>query len=112
MFKITKSDTFTWPVDVSLPVDGGRFEASTFDVTFKRLPAAEIEALSARLIEKPMEATDAVRGLVVGWSGIEDDGGPIPFSQAALDRVLEIQRVAPAVMDAFFRANFGAARKN
>ena len=41
-----KVKTFKWPVNVEEPADGGIFETSTFDATFKRLGRAEFSKLS------------------------------------------------------------------
>ena len=30
-FKLKQKNTFTWPVKVNIPVDGGTYEAGTFD---------------------------------------------------------------------------------
>ncbi len=50
MFKIVKTDRYKWPVKVSLPIDGGRFEDSTFDVVFKRLSKPEVDAFQKRVL--------------------------------------------------------------
>lgn len=112
MFKVNRSETFSWPVAVAMPVDGGKYDRHTFDVTFKRLTRAEVEALREKLLDASGDPAHAARGIVTGWSGVEDDTGPIPFSDEAFTRVLDIQGVAASIMAAFFEASYGAARKN
>jgi hypothetical protein len=49
----------------------------------------------------------------VGWSGINDDHGKeIPFSQKALDELLEVPFLAIAVLKAYMDSIKGAKRKN
>ena len=112
MFKIVKTDRYKWPVKVSIPVDGGRYEDSTFDVVFKRLSKPEVDDMRAKLFKDDGDAVMAARNVVMDWSGVEDGDGPIPFSDSALDNVLSIQGVAPAIVAAFFESVMGAARKN
>jgi hypothetical protein len=50
---------------------------------------------------------------LVGWSGISDDAGKeIPFSQKALDQLLEVPFLAVAVLKAYMDSLKGAKRKN
>ncbi|MDE8350316.1 MAG: hypothetical protein POG74_12710 [Acidocella sp.] len=112
MFKITKTDSYVWPVSLQMPANGGKFTTHTFDVKFKRLSKADVDVLRGQLFQDDADAAAVVRGLVVGWSGIEDDAGEIPFSENALDNVLDIQGVAPAIIVAFFNSVTGAPRKN
>jgi hypothetical protein len=112
MFKIVKADTYTWPVSVKLPTDGGKFETSTFDVRFKRLSKLDVDALRNKLFADAGDAAEAAREVVVGWSGVENDDGPIPFSDTALADVLSIQGVAAAIISALFESVTGAQRKN
>jgi len=105
MFKIKNTASFSWPVKVKTPTDGGRLEEHTFDVTFKRVDH-ETTARITKAVMEAGETTAASRELVVGWNGIEDDGGPVPFSDTALEELLKIQRVGTAIMAAFFEASF------
>jgi hypothetical protein len=112
MFKILKKTSFVWPVKVRLPTDGGRFEESTFDVTFRRLDKDEVEAIRQEVLVKEGDAAEAARKVVIGWAGVEDDAGPIPFSDTAFSDLLSIHRVAPSIMAAFFESCYAAERKN
>ena len=70
-----KVKTFKWPVTIEEPADGGTFDASTFDITFKRLGRKEFSALS--------EKGDLIllKAIVLDWDGITDeDGKAVPFS--------------------------------
>lgn len=110
MLKINTSGTFFWPVTVSLPADGGRFERSTFDAEFKRMKVSEVEAMVARVYTGEVTGVAAVRTFFVGWRGVVDDGQDVPFSEDALTQVLDMPGVANAVFEAFREAMSGKAR--
>jgi len=104
-FVLKQSGTYSWPVAFDLPIDGGRHERQTFDGEFKRLPQSKIGPMD--------QITDIARDVLVGWSGINDDHGKeIPFSQKALDELLEVPFLAIAVLKAYMDSIKGAKRKN
>ena len=46
MFKIsTQQRTYSWPIDVRYPMNGGKFGKASFTATFKQLPQSEIDTL-------------------------------------------------------------------
>jgi hypothetical protein len=117
-FVLKQSDTYTWPVAFDVPVDGGRHERQTFDGEFKRLPQSKIGPMVAELqrledLGDLERITDISRDVLVGWSGISDDNNKeIPFSQKALDQLLEVPFLAVAVLKAYMDSIKGAKRKN
>jgi hypothetical protein len=121
-FVLKQSATYTWPITLILPVDGGRREKHTFDGEFKRLPQTRINEIvrQARAMERGridedeiLEDQDAAREILVGWSGVvDDDGAEIPFSNALLDQLLEIPTVAGQIVRAWFESLEVAKRKN
>jgi hypothetical protein len=117
-FVLKQSDTYTWPVTFDVPVDGGRHERQTFDGEFKRLPQSKIGPMVAELqrledLGDLERITDISRDVLVGWSGINDDNNKeIPFSQKALDQLLEVPFLAVAVLKAYMDSIKGAKRKN
>ena len=52
-FVLKQSATYTWPITLVLPVDGGRREKHTFDGEFRRLPQDRIDQIIklARMID-------------------------------------------------------------
>lgn len=112
MFKLSQSATFWWPVEVSLPIDGGKFAKETFDVQFERYTQEKI--LEMRTQIEAGKVTDAgfVRSVVQGWRGVTDEGAEVPFSVGALEQLLNIPGTAAAIVMAFMEAHAGAARKN
>jgi hypothetical protein len=117
-FVLKQSDTFTWPVTFDVPVDGGRHERQTFDGEFKRLPQSKVGPIMADLqkienFEDLERITEIAADLLVGWSGVTaDDGKDIPYSQKALEQVLEVPLLAVAVVKAYVDGVKGAKRKN
>lgn len=109
MFKLSQSATFSWPVEFNLPIEGGRFEKQTFDATFTRKSADQIKELQDR---EGMNDLQFCREVVVGWSGITDDGEQVPFSAGALEQVLQVPGAASAMVRAFYEAVGGLKRKN
>ncbi len=112
-FVLKQSDTYSWPVTFDVPVDGGRHERQTFDGEFKRLPQSRIREIGQQI--EAGEVTDAAIAaeVLVGWSGVTDDQGKdVPFSQKALDQMLDIPMLATSVVMAYFNSLQGAKRKN
>lgn len=121
-FVLKQSTTYTWPVTLILPVDGGRREKHTFEGEFKRLPQTRINEIvrQARAMERGrfdeddvLEDQDAAKEILMGWSGVvDDDGAEIPFSDTLLDQLLEIPTVAGQIVRAWFESLEVAKRKN
>ena len=120
-FVLKQSNTYTWPVALVLPVDGGRRDKHTFDGEFKRLPQTRINQIVrlARASERgrlnddeELLDQDAAKELLAGWSGVvDDDGKEIPFSDSALAQLLEIPTVAGQIVRAWFESIDTAKRK-
>ena len=100
-----KVKTFKWPVTVEEPSDGGIFDSSTFDATFKRLGRSEF----AKLSEKG--DVQMLQSVLVGWDGMDDeDGKPIPFSQTAVKEFADDPYWIRGVLKAYTET-FNAARE-
>lgn len=111
--KINQSETFSWPVKVAIPKDGGGYETGSFDAVFKRLPRSESEALATKVVNGELDGLDAVRQILVGWSGVKDGADDVPFSETNREALLEINGVAVAIFRVFTDASAGAgATKN
>lgn len=112
-FVLKQSDTYSWPVTFDLPIDGGRHERHSFDGEFRRLSQSRIREMGQQI--EAGEATDAelAAEVLVGWCGVTDaNGKDVPFSQSALQQLLDISMVASAIVLAFFNSLQGAKRKN
>jgi len=120
-FVLSKSDTYDWPVRITLATDGGKRTVETLDVNFRRLPQSRITDLvkQARAAELGrdddvvLDDREAAREIIAGWDGVVDDAGkPIPFSEAALAQLLEIPTVAGQIVTAWFESLKEGKRKN
>jgi hypothetical protein len=113
MFKIKQTNTFLWTVRVSVPTSGGRHEIHTFDLEFRRLTQSELTTLAENIQNEQQTALEIVRDIVVGWpsGAIVDDDGPVPYSDSALQQLLEVPMVAGAILTAFLDAYNGQAAK-
>lgn len=121
-FVLKQSATYTWPVTLIIPVDGGRREKHTFDGEFRRLPQSRINEIIrlARLQERgrlddgeELADQDAAKEILAGWSGVvDDDGKEVPFTESAVGQLLEIPTVAGQIIRAWFDSLEVAKRKN
>ena len=112
MFKITQSPEYTWPVNVDIPADGGRTEKAQFDAKFRRLTQTRIDEIRLAVERGELRDADLAREAMVGWSGVTDDGGEVPYSESARDRLLDIPTVSAAIVMALLGSLSGARRKN
>jgi hypothetical protein len=112
-FVLKQSDSYSWPVTFELPVDGGRHEKQSFDVQFKRMPQKWIRDIAKKIDTEEVIDVDVAREIVTGWSGVtDDDGKEVPFSQKALDQLLDVPTLAGELVMAYFKATAGAKAKN
>ena len=121
-FVLKQTASYTWPVPLLIPVDGGRREKHSFDAEFKRLPQSRINEIAklARATELGRASEDellddktAAKEILIGWSGITDDAGKdVPFSESALDQLLEIPTIAGQIIRAWFNSMEVAKKGN
>lgn len=121
-FVLKQSDSYSWPITLILPVDGGRREKHTFDGELKRLPQSRINEIvkQARAMESRfsdddeiLEDQSAAREILVGWSGVvDDDGKEVKFSESSLNQLLEIPTIASQIVRAWFESIEVAKKKN
>lgn len=110
MFVLSQSDAYKWPVTVSTPVDGGKFQNHTFTAVFKRLTQTRIQEIASA---EGQTDKDIAREVVTGFEDINDaDGTAIPFTSSTLERLLDAPGVASAIVHAFMASLTGAKRKN
>lgn len=107
MFVMKTEHTFTWPVRIKVPVDGGEFKDATFDCTFRTCDHEDFMAI----VDGRISEADFLRKVTVGpWSGVEDASGKeMPFSEAARDRLIAIPYVRTALVRAYREAMSGQA---
>lgn len=124
-FVLKQSDSYTWPVSIKLPANGGKRERQTFDAEFKRLAQSRINEIQrevqqrVKANEKGEDTGEGVSDqsiadeILVGWDGIVDgDGEPVPFSNAVKAQLLDVPMMAGALVAAYFESLVEQKRKN
>ena len=111
-FILKQTDSYVWPVNVELPVDGGRFEKHSFDAEFKRLSQSRIEEIMDEVVKGEAKDREVAAEVLIGWRGISDGGGDVPFSEKARDDLLNIPLVSASTIKAWMESLAGAKRKN
>jgi hypothetical protein len=120
-FKISAATSYSWPVAGELA--GTRY---SFTAEFAFLPQSRIDELllasnrRAGLLQRGEDAPElagvTARAIalevLVGWSGVTDDDGPVEFTAAAAERLLEVQGVASVIVAAWGESLEGARRGN
>lgn len=124
-FVLNQSQSYSWPVSIQLPADGGKREKSSFDALFKRLPQSRINEIQ-QLVQQRIKAAERGEELdngvtdqtiaaeiLVGWSGILDaDGDDVPYSEAVKAQLLDVPMMAGALIEAYFTSLVELKRKN
>lgn len=124
-FVLKQSDSYSWPVSIKLPADGGKRERQTFDAEFKRLPQSRINEIQ-ELVQKQIKATERGEAtaseisdqsiadeILVGWDGIVDgEGEPVPYSKASKAMLLDVPMMAGALISVYFESLVEQKRKN
>lgn len=113
-FILKQKATYTWPIVLLIPVDGGTRQKHTFDGEFRRLPQSRINEIIkvARATElgrldddEMLDDKAAAREILVGWSGVlDEDNNEIPFSEASLAQLLELPTIAGQIIKAWFNS--------
>lgn len=113
MFVLSQSDSYSWPVAVEFPVDGGRFDKQSFDAEFKRLPQTRIREIWDLIQSGELTDDDLCNEVMVGWSGIQDaKGAEVPYSEKAKADLLNVPLVASAVVSGWLDSLSKGKRKN
>jgi hypothetical protein len=113
MFVISQKTSYTWPVAVEFPIDGGKTDKQTFDAEFKRIAQSRMAEIRDAITKGEVSDTDLAVEVLVGWSGVTDDRGEaVPYSEAARDQLLDVPLVSSAIVMAWMNSLTGAKRKN
>lgn len=101
MLKIGQSESFWYPVKVTILSEDGQSSSHEFEAKFKRL---DREALS-RAMATPDDLA-LLRENLLGWrSVVDDDGNPLPFTDDNREALLNLWPVLPALAKAFVEAH-------
>ncbi len=106
-FVLKKVSTYKWPVEVSVPVDGGKFKKETFTAIFKKMSRSAFN----ELIDEGDDAL--VDQIIEGWEGIKDeDGEDVPFCAGTKKELFDDPYVLRALIESYTDSITGATEKN
>jgi hypothetical protein len=106
MLKVSARPKFKHKVTASVPVDGG-YRDEEFLVTFRLASNADADLSSDTLKD------DFLRDIVVELHDLADeDGKPIPYSDAVRDQVFDLPWARLSILTGYFIAVTGARAKN
>ena len=126
-FFLDQSESYSWPVTVKVPQDGGKFRSLTFDAVFQRVSTERQEELGRQLLRQRTridigETDDLLTPrqiaseLLVDWEGIKDKEGEkgqdVPYSESTKARLLNIPEVVNAILDSWNKSVPEAKLKN
>lgn len=117
--------SYTWPVTVLIPTDGGKHDKLQFEAKFRRMPQDRTEQLmllamkNANLLqmgEEPNpEGTDRAVAdeVLTGWAKVLDaDNEEVPYSETNKQQLLIFPGAASAIVMAWYESINGKRAKN
>lgn len=120
-FVIQQNPTYRWPLSISLPVDDGQREKSTFTGVFRRLRQSRIEEISKQARSAQYSREDEselpsdreiVKEIMAGWDDVLDDQQEkVPFTDSTLSQMLEIPTVSGQIIAQWFESLEPAKKK-
>jgi len=106
MFKLGKSDSFTYPVKIEIPGENGRPRVETFDGLFRRASREEFQAKMEAAKTGDLDDLALAREVLIGWRGVQDeDGAELEFNATNCELLLNVWPVCPAVVQAWLDAH-------
>lgn len=110
MLKIIPRDSVLWPVKVYVARDdgSGKTDEHIIKVRYRLLSVEELKKVK----DSDEPALDFIKRNVLGWEDIADENGPLEYSQAKLDMVMNIPYLSNAISNTFWTAQVKATEKN
>lgn len=107
-FKLLRRDQIRTKVTIKEPLDFGKFNTVSVDVTWKNLTTSEAKDIRQELQDSRSTDKELLQRLVVNVDGFLDEAGEkIPFSAEVLDQALEHRCVLEAFSLALTEQLFG-----
>jgi hypothetical protein len=106
---LKQKEPYRWPVKITLPADDGKRVTESFTGVFAWLPQSRIEEIRRTVRLQSMGLADpeqqeiddisAAKEVMVGWADVlDDEGDDVPFTERALDQLLQIPTVAGQIV--------------
>ncbi len=101
------SQSLQWPVQVSIPQDGGGIRRYQFTGHFKVLLQAELE----QVVE---DDERFIAAMLVGWGDdlCDENQAPIPYSDVVREKLAAISYIKHAIITAYWQLSAGRTAKN
>lgn len=110
MYKQVKKTAVWWTVHVPVPCDGGEVQKFKFEAQYALIKRTENEKLEKEFAN---DITGFLARVVLNWRGITDeDEQPLPFTPDMLAGFCEMDYQRQALINGYYEARIGAARKN
>lgn len=107
-FKLLSKDQIRTKVIIKEPLDFGKFNTTSVDVTWKNITTSEAKDIRQELKDNRTTDNELLQRLVVNVDGFLDESGEkIPFSQDVLNQALEHRCVLEAFSGALTEQLFG-----
>ena len=113
-FIIKKEKSYTWPITISEPADGGRFNDQKVNVKFKMLSQGRIDEIVKNEAEQD---ADILIDVLIGWDDgafNDETGNNLAFNADNKDLILSVPFIRSALVKGFFESISGKQfkRKN
>ena len=113
-FVIKKDKSYTWPVTISEPVDGGAFNDQKVRVKFKMLSQGRIDEVIRNEAEQD---ADILTDVLIGWDDgafNDESGATLAFNEDNKELILSVPFIRGALVKGFFDSIAGKQfkRKN
>ncbi|MCK9621991.1 MAG: phage tail assembly chaperone [Methylobacter sp.] len=113
-FIIKKDKSYTWPITISEPVDGGGFNDQKVRVKFKMLSQSRIDEI---IKDEAEQDADILSDVLIGWDDEafkDENGNSLAYNADNKDLVLSVPFVRGALVKGFFASIAGKEikRKN
>jgi len=106
---LKQKEPYRWPLKITLPTDDGKRVTESFTGIFAWLNQSRIEEIRRTVRMQSMGLADpdqqeiddisAAKEVLVGWADVlDDEGDEVPFSDRALDQLLQLPTVAGQIV--------------
>lgn len=106
---LKQKEPYSWPLKITLPADGGKRVTESFTGVFAWVAQSRIEEIrrTVRLQglglgdddQPQIDDISAAKEVLVGWADVlDDEGDEVPFSDRALDQLLQVPTVAGQIV--------------
>lgn len=108
-FVIKKTKSFTWPVVLKTPKDGGEYDEQKITLEFKNLKQSEM----VDLLKQSSNDVEFCKSVVVGWKDVVSESNNIvEFSDSAFAELLDNVKFASSIMSQYLKIIENVVEKN